>query len=142
MAKLFIAGFPWDMEETELLELFTAYGAVNAVIIITDQLSGQSKGYGFITMGDVQAAARAIEALDGAEIDDRRVSVRLAEEKKQAARPAHERKTETPAAAYRFRQPGQSRLPEISGRDVPCSYKKTSFPPLTISTAICGRSAA
>jgi RNA recognition motif-containing protein len=83
MAKLFIVGFPKDMEEMELVEMFSAYGAVNTVTIVTDQSTGQSKGYGFITMTDQAGAERAIAAMDGAEIDDRKISVRIAEDKKQ-----------------------------------------------------------
>lgn len=82
MAKLFIVGFPKDMEEIELVELFSSYGTVNTVTIVTDKESGESKGYGFITMTDQADADRAIAAMDGAEIDDRKISVRIAEDKR------------------------------------------------------------
>ncbi|MGF7036914.1 hypothetical protein [Mucilaginibacter lappiensis] len=52
MAKLFIVGFPREMDEIQLVELFTAHGQVNSITIITDKDSGVSKGYGFITMTD------------------------------------------------------------------------------------------
>jgi RNA recognition motif-containing protein len=81
MAKLFIVGIPRDMEEIELLELFSTYGLVNIVTIVTDQITGESKGYGFITMADVTGAERAITALDQAEIDGRVISVRFAEDR-------------------------------------------------------------
>jgi RNA recognition motif-containing protein len=84
MAKLFIVGFPKDMEEIELVEMFSAYGTVNTVTIVTDQHTGESKGYGFITMTDQAGADRAIAAMDGAEIDDRKISVRIAEDKNAA----------------------------------------------------------
>jgi RNA recognition motif-containing protein len=83
MAKLFIVGFPKDMDEIELVEMFSLYGTVNTVTIVTDMQTGASKGYGFITMGDDGGAERAIAALDGAEIDDRQISVRIAEDKNQ-----------------------------------------------------------
>jgi len=50
MAKLFIVGFPKDMEEIELVEMFSVYGIVNTVTIVTDKDSGASKGYGFIKL--------------------------------------------------------------------------------------------
>ena len=81
MAKLFIVGFPKDMEEIELMEMFSVYGAVNTVTVVTDKDTGESKGYGFITMTDQAGADRAIAAMDGAEIDDRKISVRIAEDK-------------------------------------------------------------
>lgn len=83
MAKLFIVGFPRDMEEIELVEMFSLHGTVNTVTIITDKVTGQSKGYGFITMTDDEGAARAIHVLDGASIDDRQISVRIAQDKNQ-----------------------------------------------------------
>ena len=81
MAKLFIVGFPRDMEEVELVELFSSHGIVNNVTVITDQIAGESKGYGFITMADGAGAERAIAALDQAEIDGRVISVRFADDK-------------------------------------------------------------
>ncbi|MDB5088779.1 MAG: hypothetical protein JWR09_2773 [Mucilaginibacter sp.] len=81
MTKLFVVGIPRDMDEIELLELFSAYGQVSAVTIVTDINSGESKGFGFVHMEDQPGAERAIQALNGAEIDDRKISVRIAESK-------------------------------------------------------------
>ncbi|MEO3403362.1 RNA-binding protein [Mucilaginibacter sp. CAU 1740] len=83
MIKLFIVGFPRDMEEVELVELFSAYGTVSSVRIITDKDSGISKGYGFLEMTDEAGANRAIDAMNGATIDEREISVRIAEQKHQ-----------------------------------------------------------
>jgi len=83
MIKLFIVGFPRDMEEIELVELFSAYGTVSTVRIITDKDSGISKGYGFLEMSDEAGAQRAIDAMNGATIDEREISVRIAEQKHQ-----------------------------------------------------------
>jgi len=69
------------MHEIELVEMFSVHGTVNTVTIVTDQASGESKGYGFITMTDDTGAERAIAALDGASIDSRTISVRFADEK-------------------------------------------------------------
>jgi RNA recognition motif-containing protein len=82
MAKLFIVGFPKNMDETRLVEMFIAYGGVNTVTIVTDKDTGKSKGYGFITMADQQGADRAIEAINGLEIEGREISVRIVEDKK------------------------------------------------------------
>lgn len=83
MVKLFIVGFPRDMEEIELVELFSAYGTISSVRIITDKDSGISKGYGFLEMTDEAGAQRAIDAMNGATIDEREISVRIAEQKHQ-----------------------------------------------------------
>jgi len=81
MIKLFVVGFPRNMVETALLELFSLHGAVEMVTIVTDQATSQSKGYGFVHMTDEPAAERAIGALDGMMIGDRVLSVRFAEDK-------------------------------------------------------------
>jgi RNA recognition motif-containing protein len=81
MAKLFVVGFPKDISEVALLEMFSIYGTVNTITIVTDQGTGVSKGYGFVTMTDQAGADRAIGALDGKEFDDRKMSGRIAETK-------------------------------------------------------------
>ena len=81
MIKLFIVGFSRDMQEIELVERFSAYGQVNTVTIVTNKETGKSQGYGFLTMTDQAGADRAIEALNGATIGDRQISVRVAEDK-------------------------------------------------------------
>ena len=68
------------MQEIELVEMLSIHGAVNTVTIVTDQLTGANKGYGFITMTDDAGAQRAIQALDGVNIDGQTISVRLAGE--------------------------------------------------------------
>jgi RNA recognition motif-containing protein len=85
MTKLFIVGIPRDMEETELAEICSVYGHVNAVTIVTDMETGMSQGYGFIEMADQAAAERAIATMDGATIGERKISVRIAEDKRETA---------------------------------------------------------
>ncbi|MDB4919395.1 RNA-binding protein [Mucilaginibacter sp.] len=85
MTKLFVVGIPRDMDEIELLELFSAHGQVRIVTVVTDRDSGESKGFGFVHMEDGAGAERAIAALDGAEIDERKISVRIAENKEAPA---------------------------------------------------------
>jgi RNA recognition motif-containing protein len=104
MAKLFIVGIPKDMQEIALLELFSVHGTVNTVTIVTDQVSGESKGYGFITMTDDAGAERAIAALAGSQIAGRTISVRFAEDKKpkQTSLPPFKKpQTDRPAPARR-----------------------------------------
>lgn len=81
MVKLFIVGFPRDMQEIELTEMFSKYGEVVSVKIVTEQATGKSRGYAFVRMKDQAAAVRAIKLMDGAEIDKRQISVRVAADK-------------------------------------------------------------
>lgn len=81
MIKLFVVGFPREMDEMELAQLFGPYGDINLLTIARDKLSGKSKGFGFIQMADQQGADQAIEALNGYAFGDRQLEVRIAEEK-------------------------------------------------------------
>ena len=78
MTKLFVVGIPRDMDELELTEIFSAHGPVEFTTIVTDKDSGESKGFAFVHMENQAGADRAIMALDGAEIDERKISVRIA----------------------------------------------------------------
>jgi RNA recognition motif-containing protein len=92
MAKLFIVGFPKDFQQIALVELFSIHGTVNMVTLVTDKVTGEPKGYGFITMNDDAGANRAIQALNGSTFGGRTVSVRFAEEK-QEVKPHTERQS-------------------------------------------------
>jgi len=61
--------------ERDLDDEFSRYGRVEKVIIVYDQRSGRSRGFGFITMSTVDEAARCIEKLNGIELNGRRIRV-------------------------------------------------------------------
>lgn len=109
MAKLFIVGFPKEMEEIELVEMFSFCGTVNTVTIVTDKDTGQSKGYGFITMSDQEGADRAILAMDGTEIGKRTISVRIAEEKKPSKQEPDKALARKPSFTARKQEPEVTR---------------------------------
>ncbi|HMG08404.1 MAG TPA: hypothetical protein VK609_07830 [Mucilaginibacter sp.] len=115
MIKLFIVGFPRDMEEIELVELFSAYGTVNTITIITDKFTGKSLGYGFIMMTDQAGADRAIAAMDGASIDGRQISVRVAVDKRVSNEKTYAPAPKSPApkTGYKKVEPSSSSAPEI-----------------------------
>ena len=64
-------------------EAFAASGDVTDVHIVTDRESGQSRGFGFVTMGNAHEAANAIAAMNGAILDGRALRVNEAEERPQ-----------------------------------------------------------
>ena len=80
--NIFIASLPFNLEETEIKEIFEDYGQVTSVKLITDRDTGRSKGYGFIEMPNEEEALKAIEVLNGTEIYQRNISVSKAQEKK------------------------------------------------------------
>ncbi len=61
---------------------FEPHGQVTDVHVVTDRESGQSRGFGFVTMGDKDAATRAIEAMHGSMLDGRPLRVTEAEERR------------------------------------------------------------
>ena len=77
MIKLFIVGFPKEMDEPALHTFFSDFGDVDTVKIITDQDTGLSKGYAFVDFMDETGARLAIKELDGSIMEDRTLSVRL-----------------------------------------------------------------
>jgi RNA recognition motif-containing protein len=80
MTKLFAVGFPREMDEMQLAQLFGPYGDIILLTIARDKISGKSKGFGFIQMDDA-GARQAIDALNGHAFGDRQLEVRIAEDK-------------------------------------------------------------
>ena len=66
--KLFIGNLPHDMDNTELIELCTPFGEVVSAKVITDYISGQSKGFGFLEMSNRSEGHKVMEELNGTEI--------------------------------------------------------------------------
>lgn len=84
--NIFVGSLPFSLQEAELQGVFEEYGEVTSCKIITDKFSGRSKGFGFVEMSDDEAAKKAIEELNGAEIGGRAIVVNEAEEKKSGER--------------------------------------------------------
>lgn len=84
--KIFVGNLPWSIEEAELSQYFEKFGAVSSASIITDRISGRSRGFGFVEMSDDEAARKAIEALNGTEIAGRAAVVNQAQEKTERPR--------------------------------------------------------
>jgi len=82
MVKLFVGGFPLDMEEMELAQLFGPHGDISTIKIVRDKKTRMCKGYAFIEMPDRIAAENAAIALDGAIMRGRPLKVNLQEEPK------------------------------------------------------------
>ena len=76
--NIFIAGLNYSISDSELSELFTAYGEVSSARVIKDRQTGRSKGYGFVEMNDEASGQKAIDELNGAEYDGRTISVSVA----------------------------------------------------------------
>lgn len=78
--KLFVAGLSPDFDDIDLKEMFELYGEVASAKLIVDRQTGKSKGFGFVDMPDDNDARQTIEALDGAHLKGKPMSVKQAEE--------------------------------------------------------------
>jgi RNA recognition motif-containing protein len=79
--KLFIGNIEWGTTEDDLKELFGKYGDIEEAIIIKDKMSGRSKGFGFVTFANEEDADKAMEALNGYELNGRKLVVNEARDR-------------------------------------------------------------
>jgi len=77
MVKLFVGGFPLEMTELELVKMIGPHGDVETIKIVRDKKTRICKGYAFLEMKDRTGAENAVIALDGTEIGDRVLSVKI-----------------------------------------------------------------
>ena len=87
MVKLFVGGFPLDIEEIELAKLFVPHGDISTIKIVRDKKTKICKGYAFIEMIDRTGAKNAAEALDGTMMDGKTLTVNINEEPDIIAQP-------------------------------------------------------
>jgi RNA recognition motif-containing protein len=73
--KLYVGNLSYDTTEEKLNTMFSGYGVVESVNLITDRDSGRSKGFAFVEMANDEEAKAAIQALDGSELDGRNIKV-------------------------------------------------------------------
>lgn len=79
--KVFVGGLSWNTDDQGLRDAFEKYGQVDDARVITDRDTGRSRGFGFVTFVDGDAANKAIEEMDGRDLDGRTVKVNMAQEK-------------------------------------------------------------
>ena len=82
--KLYVGGLSYNTTDQGLHDLFSETGTVESAKIVMDRDTGRSKGFGFVEMSTEQEANAAIQKLNGAEADGRRLTVN--EAKPQAPR--------------------------------------------------------
>ncbi len=75
MSEIYVGNLSFDTNEQGLETLFSQYGQVDRVSLITDRDTGRSRGFAFVTMGDGTAAQSAIDALNGKEFEGRTLKV-------------------------------------------------------------------
>ncbi len=73
--KLYVGNLSYSVTDDVLQQLFAPHGTVESAQVITDKVSGQSKGFGFVEMSSDQEAQAAINALNGQQNDGRALTV-------------------------------------------------------------------
>jgi RNA recognition motif-containing protein len=73
--KLYVGGLPYSVTEGQLESLFSQHGSVQSARVISDKITGRSRGFGFVEMGSNEEAQKAIEALNGTQLEGRTLTV-------------------------------------------------------------------
>ena len=102
--KLFVGNLSFNTTENDLQDAFAAHGTVTEANLMMDRATGRPRGFGFVTMGSPEEAQKAIDALNGATLDGRNLTVNEARPREErtgggfrggrdrAARPAYGRR--------------------------------------------------
>jgi RNA recognition motif-containing protein len=86
MANLFIGSLAYATTDDSLKAFFETVGAVKSARVITDRESGRSKGFGFVEFEDESLNDKAIDELNGKELDGRAIAVSVARPKEDRPR--------------------------------------------------------
>ena len=84
--KLYVGNLSFDTTENDLRDAFSAHGTITETSLMMDRTTGRSRGFAFITMSSVEEAQKAIEAMNGKDMDGRALTVNV-------AKPREERST-------------------------------------------------
>lgn len=76
--NIYVGNLSFDTSTSQLEGLFAHHGEVTGAQVITDRDTGRSRGFGFVEMADSEAAQNAISAIDGSDLDGRRLKVNVA----------------------------------------------------------------
>jgi RNA recognition motif-containing protein len=81
MTNIFIANLDFDISSDDLRATFSQFGTVSYAHVVYDNKTKKSKGYGYIEMEDADEAINAIKALNGMDVNGRKLDVKIASPK-------------------------------------------------------------
>ena len=81
--SIYVGNLPFSTDQSSLQSLFAPYGNVTSAKIMTDRDTGRPRGFGFVEMDSSDNAKKAISALDGTELDGRKLRINEAEKRPQ-----------------------------------------------------------
>lgn len=79
--RLYVGNLSFGSTQESLRDAFASHGEVVDVHLVADRVTGQSRGFGFVTMGSRDQAESAMAAMNGSELDGRALKVNEAEER-------------------------------------------------------------
>jgi RNA recognition motif-containing protein len=79
--NIYIANLSYGVNDADLKELFQEYGEISSANVITDRLTGKSRGFGFVEMPNDSEGLKAIKELNGVEHDGKVITVNVAKPK-------------------------------------------------------------
>ena len=79
--RLYVGNLSFNATNDTVRAAFSAFGEITDVHVVSDRETGQSRGFGFVTMGSAEAAQKAISEMNGAMLDGRALKVNEAEER-------------------------------------------------------------
>lgn len=79
--KLFVGGISWSTNEDSLRNAFERFGLISEAVVVQDRETGRSRGFGFVTFEDKNAAQQASREMDGQELEGRRLTVNVAQDR-------------------------------------------------------------
>jgi len=83
VTKLYVGNLPFSATDDAVRELFAKHGTVEKVALITDRETGRPRGFGFVEMSNADAS-RAMQALNGADMDGRALKVNEAQDRERS----------------------------------------------------------
>ncbi len=84
--NIYVGNLSWGLNQDDLEQLFAEYGPVKSTNLIEDRETGRSKGFAFVEMENTEDGEKAIEALNGHEIDGRSLTVNVARPREERPR--------------------------------------------------------
>jgi RNA recognition motif-containing protein len=84
-SKLFVGNLSFNTTENDLSAAFAAFGTVTETNLMMDRETGRPRGFGFITMSSDEEAQKAIEGLNGKDMDGRALTVNVAKPREERA---------------------------------------------------------
>jgi RNA recognition motif-containing protein len=79
--RLFVGNLDFSTTESDLRSKFEEFGTLASASVLTDRVTGQARGFGFVEFSDASEAARAVDALNGADLNGRALNVSVARER-------------------------------------------------------------